>query len=206
MEIIAPTKTCTNCNESKPATSKFFTQRQGTITTYCKVCRAAYSKAYYAANRQKTLDRYKTNHFANPQHNRDLYNARYAANPQKKKDRNKARVAADPEKHRAAVKASHIKYPETSTRKRHKRRAHKNNALTESYTIKQIISIYGNDCHICMEQIDLTAPRSTRYLGWELGLHLDHVIPLSKGGSDLIENVRPAHAQCNLVKGALIPR
>jgi 5-methylcytosine-specific restriction endonuclease McrA len=28
------------------------------------------------------------------------------------------------------------------------------------------------------------------------------VIPLSKGGNDTIENVRPAHAICNLRKGS----
>ena len=36
--------------------------------------------------------------------------------------------------------------------------------------------------------------------GWQRGLHLDHVVPLSKGGSDLIANVKPSHAQCNLKK------
>lgn len=38
--------------------------------------------------------------------------------------------------------------------------------------------------------------------GWEDGLHLDHVVPLSKGGPDLITNVKPSHARCNLAKSA----
>ena len=32
----------------------------------------------------------------------------------------------------------------------------------------------------------------------------DHIIPKSKGGSDKIENLQLAHAQCNKIKGASI--
>jgi 5-methylcytosine-specific restriction endonuclease McrA len=33
--------------------------------------------------------------------------------------------------------------------------------------------------------------------------HLDHVVPLSRGGADLPHNLLPACAPCNLGKGAL---
>lgn len=33
--------------------------------------------------------------------------------------------------------------------------------------------------------------------------HLDHVTPLSRGGRDILSNVVPACADCNLSKGAL---
>ena len=33
--------------------------------------------------------------------------------------------------------------------------------------------------------------------------HLDHVTPLSRGGRDVLSNVVPACADCNLSKGAL---
>lgn len=48
----------------------------------------------------------------------------------------------------------------------------------------------------------MTAPRRTNIKGFEFGLHIDHVIPLVKGGSHTLENVRPSHAICNLKKGA----
>ncbi|MFE4367961.1 MULTISPECIES: HNH endonuclease [unclassified Streptomyces] len=32
--------------------------------------------------------------------------------------------------------------------------------------------------------------------------HLDHVVPLSKGGTDTADNMVPACAKCNLSKGA----
>ena len=109
------------------------------------------------------------------------------ANRERKKTTNKKWRQANPEK-------------ELATRRR--RRARKLNRPSEHYTVHEILNIYGSDCHICGNTIDLNAPRgSGRKIGWELGLHLDHVIPLAVGGTDLKSNVRPAHAVCNIKKG-----
>jgi 5-methylcytosine-specific restriction endonuclease McrA len=71
----------------------------------------------------------------------------------------------------------------------------------EPYTLKQVLEEYGAICYLCEIPIDLTAPRSARQEGWEYGLHLDHVTPISKGGQDCLDNVAPTHAICNLSKG-----
>jgi len=71
----------------------------------------------------------------------------------------------------------------------------------EIYTVEQILSTYGNLCYLCNDEIDMTAPRNCTGENWERGLHLDHVVPVSKGGADTIENVRPTHALCNIKKG-----
>lgn len=73
---------------------------------------------------------------------------------------------------------------------------------TEVYTYFDVIATYGVNCHICGNLINLEAPRSVGRAGWENGLHIDHVIPMSKGGEDTLDNVRPAHAKCNILKGA----
>lgn len=73
-------------------------------------------------------------------------------------------------------------------------------AIHSPYTTKEIIEKYGSDCHICQKPIDMDAPRSVGKTGWELGLHLDHVIPISKGGDDTADNIRPSHAICNMRK------
>ena len=85
-----------------------------------------------------------------------------------------------------------------------KRRALKYNAIKDNYTPGYIIAIYGTLCHLCKEEIDLKAPRATKYKGWERGLQIDHVVPLSKGGSDTLDNLRPAHGLCNISKGHTI--
>lgn len=56
----------------------------------------------------------------------------------------------------------------------------------------QVLREYGDKCHICNEEIDTQLPRTSR-----MGLTVDHVIPLSKGGSDELTNLRPAHWICN---------
>ena len=72
----------------------------------------------------------------------------------------------------------------------------------KKYNELQVIATYGGNCHICGLVIDFMAPRKCGVQGWESGLHIDHLIPLVKGGHDTLENVRPAHAVCNLQKAS----
>ena len=53
------------------------------------------------------------------------------------------------------------------------------------------------NCHICGHAIDYT-------LQWpdKMCFVVDHVVPLTKGGADNIENKRAAHATCNSKKRA----
>ena len=52
-------------------------------------------------------------------------------------------------------------------------------------------------CHICGEAIDYTL----HYLEPKAFV-IDHVVPLTKGGSDTIDNVKAAHRDCNSIKRA----
>ena len=85
-----------------------------------------------------------------------------------------------------------------------RKRAIKFGVETEWYSPQQILDMYGTDCHICNKPIDLDAPRQCGKPGWENGLQIDHVVPLSKGGDDLIDNLRPSHGYCNNIKNATI--
>lgn len=68
------------------------------------------------------------------------------------------------------------------------------------FSASTVIFTYGTICHLCNGEVDLDAPRQPGLPGWEMGLHVDHVIPLSKGGDDTLENVRPSHGKCNIRK------
>lgn len=65
----------------------------------------------------------------------------------------------------------------------------------------EILERWGTDCYICNEPIDMEAPRHTRgTVGWDKGLNIDHVVPISKGGEATIDNLKPAHVRCNIQK------
>lgn len=88
--------------------------------------------------------------------------------------------------------------PESKRRSEAKRRS----VYNERYSEKEVLSRYGSDCNICGLPINLDANRSPGKIGWEYSLHIDHLIPVSKGGTDTLENVRPTHGICNVKKGA----
>lgn len=125
---------------------------------------------------------------------RDYVRQNYAANPevyQKQKYRKKN----DPV-YSASYKESQRKYT-------NKRRAILKNSEHEPYSLDEVLGEYGTNCHLCLEAIDLDAPRAAgRGRGWERGLQIDHLVPLKEGGPDSLENVRPTHTLCNLSKGA----
>lgn len=61
--------------------------------------------------------------------------------------------------------------------------------------LRQLVTdTYGWTCTLCHRPID---PRATALRD---RLSIDHVLPVSRGGSDAIENLRPAHHGCNSAK------
>lgn len=106
---------------------------------------------------------------------------------------------------RKEVKDRLYTYNRTNRAKTNKSRFARSSSNESNYfSVKTVIDTYGSDCHLCDKPIDLEASRKVGSDGWELSLHIDHVTPLSKGGDDTLQNVRPSHAQCNLNKSAKI--
>ena len=74
--------------------------------------------------------------------------------------------------------------------------------------VEEIIANYGAHCYLesqCfLDQAPIVynAPRQVGAIGWEYSFHPDHVVPLSRGGGDTLENIRPIHAYCNQRKWA----
>jgi 5-methylcytosine-specific restriction endonuclease McrA len=71
------------------------------------------------------------------------------------------------------------------------RRARKLNQFIEDVDPQTVYEMHGGMCGICKEFIDGD-------------FHVDHVMPLSKGGIHGYVNVQPAHPICNLRKGAKV--
>jgi 5-methylcytosine-specific restriction endonuclease McrA len=123
---------------------------------------------------------------------------KYAANPEKFAEYGKRYREKHKEKERLRHKIYKQNNKEKHASSERRRRARKRNQQTDLYTVEQVIELYGISCYICLEPIDLNAERRTGRKGWEKGLHIDHLIEISKGGSDTLDNVRPAHGLCNL--------
>lgn len=65
---------------------------------------------------------------------------------------------------------------------------------------KSVVEAYGPICYLCDGKIDMNASMAVGEDGWQLGLHIDHVLPRKFGGGDGLENLRPTHGLCNLRK------
>lgn len=114
---------------------------------------------------------------ADPQASRDAANRWYAAH------KNDPVVAA---KRRARSRQWYLKHPERWIVYKFQRRARKAGAhgCASASQIRARIAFFGGKCAYC------PAPYE----------HVDHVIALSRGGTNWPANLRPACANCNLVK------
>ena len=167
-------KACTKCGQNKPSNTIYFYADKGQssgLKPECKQCTLALKKKYYSENAEKL------------------------------RERSKAYRETDPERWKSVKRRFRKNHPEAIQNDRRKRTARKKEVPHSPYTSAQVIEMYGTNCHLCGEPIDMNAPRWTAMPGYEQGLHLDHVIRISEGGPDTIENIRPAHGICNQIKG-----
>jgi len=61
--------------------------------------------------------------------------------------------------------------------------------------VEKILETYGFICYLCNDPIDMKLPRTSKR-----GATVDHIIPLSRGGSDELDNLRLTHWSCNMKK------
>lgn len=74
-------------------------------------------------------------------------------------------------------------------------RARQAMAISEPFTVYDIVDRDGTDCYLCDEPVDLS-------LIWpdQMCRSIDHVVPLVKGGHDVFENSKLTHLRCNATK------
>lgn len=177
-------------------------------------------KASYERNKEQILAKEKSKREADKEGFYGRRRQRYAAQRKERQAAARARYATDPthaarvlannRKYRAArldeyrerdkhySKAYQVRHPErfeqTHRRASLTRRALVIGAFVESVDALAVFERDNGVCGICHRRVD---PKSK----W----HVDHVIPLSKGGMHSYANVQLAHARCNLSKRASLP-
>ena len=76
------------------------------------------------------------------------------------------------------------------------RRSHKRRAVGPPIDRNSVIRERGNKCHLCGKRIDL------KLSGLHpMGLNIEHLIPVSQGGTNDFDNLHIAHRRCNLARG-----
>lgn len=143
------------------------------------------AKRYYQRNKEAISAKRKAEY--NPKKAREAWLSWYERNREREAERKRKFTQENPEVVR--------KYA-------HQRRVKLSGGLVEKYQEAEILEKYGTDCWICRVPINFSAPRSTKFIGWECGLQIDHLIPVKLGGNDSLENVRPTHGLCNKTKNA----
>jgi 5-methylcytosine-specific restriction endonuclease McrA len=90
------------------------------------------------------------------------------------------------ERDAAAAKA------EAPPQRSRRRRALEAEVPTEPYSRQEVFDRDRGRCYMCHRRLNP---------GW----HIEHVIPISAGGPDTLENVRASCPRCNLRKGTQAP-
>lgn len=189
---IVPQKQCRHCGNVYPSTTEYFYKdRKGKhgVGSICKQCALHKSKEWYANNLQHakaTRSKYRATHKAERQlyvklhaNNFKVYNRdSYKRHSYKRMEHAKLWQQSNPEKRRI-----------TYTLALHRRRARKH-AAPGSHTSTDIDILYINQRGKCA------------YCGCDLNgkYHVDHIVPLSRGGTDYAENLALACPHCNMSK------
>lgn len=195
MSSIPEHKCCTKCGETKPLDA-FHRSTRSTDGrfTICKACKREIDRVYHEANREQRLvvlrayaaknavranARAKTWREQNPERYRALMKASVA--------RRREKYAANPEPHREHRRRYGRRHPERVRAMNQQRRARKL-AATGFYTADEWMRLcrwFGMKCLCCGKRRRLT---------------VDHVVPFSQGGTNMIENIQPLCIACNCSK------
>lgn len=163
----------------------------------------ANNAAYHAANRDRLLPKYRKTsrewYINNKERRRKTAQEWRKANPERRRAKDREWALAHPENAREASKKWRRANPDKVREHDHRRRARLLSA-EGSHTAADLVAIRAAQtdakgrliCAWCHKPITDTP-------------HLDHWIPLDKGGSNDAGNLRYMHAVCNLKKGAKHP-
>lgn len=86
---------------------------------------------------------------------------------------------------------------------RKRKRIKQNGRIDYGVTLTKLIKRDKNICQICgqaCDEQDYTLDRERNFIAGELYPSIDHIIPVSKGGTHTWDNVQLAHHYCNSIK------
>lgn len=184
------TKTCTKCKETKETSefSKDKSKKDG-LRSSCKACKKAYDKKYVEENKEK---KYAANYAYNASHR-----AEKAVYDKKRREAKKDEIN----------KAKRIYWHFGGGKEKKKEWSVRNYDKVYSYGVagsakRRALLGKFNLSHAEFRIWKDAQPKVCTYCGTccKDSFHVDHVIPLSKGGEHAIENLAIACPSCNFSK------
>lgn len=147
-----------------------FDRRGKGLHCYCKPCRRAMARAYKKRNRPAMKASLQKWQHEHSERTKELRRNHYLANTEKEKQRSKLWRQQHPVLRRAYQRMRYVKT--------------QGHRLTDEEW-SEVLQAYGTRCLRCGTENDIT---------------VDHIIPVSKGGQDIKENVQPLCRACNTKK------
>lgn len=148
--------------------------------------------SYYALNRERESERNRRYREEHPERRKATEAAYRARNREKERARAARYRKEHPDRRKAACKSWYEQNKEQAFAQARQRRGRKLNAPGNGIDERLIYRLFKRRCAYC----------GTRLHYHERGTwHIDHVVPLSKGGADDNDNAALACAPCNLSKG-----
>lgn len=194
-------KKCTKCGSEKPATTEFFyahSEGKCGLRPDCKDCQAAKRRAYFAKHRESMLEQQRA-------YNRARRARERVEGINKDKDyyeKNKERLI------RQAVEYNRRNKDQYLSRLRAWRKL--NNEKVNVYTRnRRALMRKAGGFHTIDDVRRLFAEQNGRcvYCRSELGrsYHVDHIMPIARGGSNDPSNLQLLCRMCNLLKRDKLP-
>ena len=163
---------------------RYYTENREAIHEACR--------RYYLANPGLRTEQDRRYRLENADAVREANKRWRQANRKRVQNNQKAWREANPERNQAIKKRWRDTNRDKLAAKERNRRARK--ASSEgSHTAADIASLYTRQAGLCMAcRADFT----------QVEFHVDHIVPLARGGSNGVENLQLLCAPCNIAKGA----
>lgn len=182
-------KACTKCKETK-SLDEFYgsVAAPDGLQYHCKECQKKASRARQDSRIVTEEQRLRKN-----KQQREVY---YPKNREAIIERTTVYTKANPEMRQGIDRRYHQNNAEKVREKSARRRLAKKGQTVGKVDYVEVRQRDEDVCHICETPIDAT-------LLWPdpQSLTFDHVIPLARGGEHSMDNIRVAHARCNIKKG-----
>jgi 5-methylcytosine-specific restriction endonuclease McrA len=194
-----PLKWCSRCGLTKPI-SEFYRhagKRDGRASP-CKACRKAEppeaGKASAARHRARHKERLKREKHEYYERNKERIREKERDRPRSQRvaERERRWHEANQARNQELQARWHADNPGASRRIGATRRARRARAFVEHVDPYTVYTMHGGRCGICGDFITGA-------------FHVDHVVPLSRGGLHCYANAQPAHPVCNARKGSKMP-